>query len=177
MLSSYQAEIEKLRKQLKDSASVNATPQINSAEKERIEKEQQQAKLEKTVIITELARRQIEVEAATKDKMAMEERVRQLEAMVMPAGRDVKQTSEFQEAIQREKQLMQLEAESQRTEIELERERFRKEKEAFEQERKFFSLKTVAQSLQSANNVVKHFTPVPNEGSNPEGAGPLNCLY
>eukprot|EP00047_Mylnosiga_fluctuans_P023431 m.137765 g.137765 ORF g.137765 m.137765 type:complete len:1223 (-) comp9581_c0_seq3:2173-5841(-) len=148
MLSSYQAEIERLRRQLRDKE--RESTQTDLADRQRLEQEHRQARLEKTVIVTELAKRQMEVEAAMQEKNTMEHRIRELETMLISGGRRVEETEEFQEAIERERLRLQQEQQSQLSEIEKERQRLQAEKEAFERERTQFMKRASMSALPEA---------------------------
>lgn len=135
MLSSYQTEIKKLRALLSEKASTS----IDRSEFERLQEQSRMATMEKTVIVTELAKRQREAQRAIQEKGEYEERIKDLEAMLLNGGQAIEATDAFQDAVMREKERMKQEQESEIARLEDERKRLEEEKAQFELMRKQFS--------------------------------------
>eukprot|EP00050_Salpingoeca_kvevrii_P005168 m.272751 g.272751 ORF g.272751 m.272751 type:complete len:1251 (+) comp11088_c0_seq1:32-3784(+) len=164
MLSHYQSEIARLRDMLKNKN------QVDPDELERLQSINQQARLEKSVIVTELARQQREVQQAQEEKLQLERRIAELEKSCLEGGEAIEHSDEFQLAVKRERERLENEQQSQMAQIEEERRRLEEEKAKFEREREQFQ----SMKAQHAFQPSPPKTPAPQVSSAAIRGGPGN---
>lgn len=123
MLSAYQNEIKRLRQMLKavkepspDAAAAGGLDDagmqlVDRKDLERLQAANQQARLEKSVIVSELARQQQEMQKAKREKEEYESRIRELQAGLIQGGTRIEDTDAFKQAIDRERERLQQEHE------------------------------------------------------------------
>eukprot|EP00117_Sycon_ciliatum_P022262 scpid16682/ scgid5307/ Kinesin-like protein KIF3A; Microtubule plus end-directed kinesin motor 3A len=140
MISNYEKEIQRLRQELDSTKSTNM---VDRGEVLQLEKEHQQAQEEKDAAVRRLNQQQKEINQAESDKRAYLQKISDLEQQVLQGGTSIEETPEFQEAVRKEHQRLQVEAREKMMKLDLERRRLEKEKEEFEQQKKLLATQNV----------------------------------